>query len=342
MKKNKIFFAAILVLVLAGLYLWGTRDFEVKNSHKNATTSYNWQKRSPITGESCGKKGRRAFAVMLSGNERVRPLAGISKADLVFELPVTVGGINRLMGVYQCRSSDEIGSVRSSREDFIPLALGLDAIYAHWGGSHFALARLDRGIMDNIDALSNRHQSFYRKSGYKRPDDGFTNIERLLSAAKNYGFRLKNQFDGFAHISPKKIEKAKEEKRLTLGYPGEYEVEWHFEPEKNTFFRFRNGTPEVDKLTGEKVGAKNVVVIRASKTHKEGQYVDVHLEGKKRALFFRNGRKFAGKWRQPEDPKKAPLKFLFDSGEDFQFLPGPIWIEVIGPEKEVTWGKKSI
>ena len=50
---------------------------------------------------------------------------------ILLEIPVITGSITRLMAVYLCNSPDEIGSMRSARHDFIPLAMGV--LYPLWG-----------------------------------------------------------------------------------------------------------------------------------------------------------------------------------------------------------------
>ena len=69
------------------------------------------------------------------------------------------------------------------------LALGLDAIYAHWGGSHFAYDKLDKGIINNIDAMKDWYGAYYRKSNILAPHNGFTSMEKLLSAIKKSKYR---------------------------------------------------------------------------------------------------------------------------------------------------------
>lgn len=336
LKSKPLIFALILIVVIAGLYFFGSREFAVKNSLENKKKVP--QEVSPISGKKCKNYNRRPFAVMISGDQRVRPLSGIAAADLVIEMPVYLGGVNRLMAVYVCGEPEEIGSVRSARHDFIPLAMGLDAIYAHWGGSHFALDKLNAGIMDNIDALPNRYNAYYRKSESKPPDNGFTSIKRLVRSAKKYGYRLKNHFEGYKHLKKAdKRQQTAEEKILKLGYPGKYKVEWKYNPHTNSFTRYRNGTPEIDKLTGKAVKAKNIVIMRAKQHHLEGQYNDVDITGTGQAAFYRDGKEFAGRWKKPAWPQHSKLEFLTDSGKEFAFVPGPIWIEIIGPDKEVSW-----
>src|SRR3989338_830048 len=157
--------------------------------------------KSPISGLACANGERRPMAVMLAGDSVTRPLSGLSEADLVFNMPVITNSMTRFMAVYICNSPKEIGSVRSSRDDFIPLARGLDAIFAHWGGSHFALDELTKGVVDNIDALANPFSAYFRKSGIASPHNGFTSGTRLYGAAEKMGYRQKENFSGYLHLA---------------------------------------------------------------------------------------------------------------------------------------------
>ncbi len=197
---------------------------------------------SPLSGLPCENYQRRPLAIMLAGDNVARPLSGLSEADLVFEMPVISGEITRLMAIYVCGEPKEIGSIRSARDDFIPLVLGLDAIYAHWGGSHFAYDILNKKIIDNLDALPNLYDAFYRKSNLAAPHNGFTAIARLMNSARRMGFRLENKFEGYLHENPNdKIQMSNTRGILKINYPPPYNVEYRYEPEKNLYFRlFRN------------------------------------------------------------------------------------------------------
>ena len=144
----------------------------------------------PLTGQKCENSKARPVAVMLAEDTVTRPLSGISKADLVVEMPVVKDGITRMMAIFACEEPEDIGSIRSSRDDFIPLAAAFDAIYAHWGGSHFALDELNGGITDNIDALINPFNAFFRKNTKVAPHNGFTTYQRLFGAAEKLGYRM--------------------------------------------------------------------------------------------------------------------------------------------------------
>lgn len=294
---------------------------------------------SAISGISCDSLSGRPFAVMMAADSETRPLSGIASADLVVEMPVITGSITRLMAVFQCEIPEEIGSIRSARHDFIPLAMGLDAIFVHWGGSHYALDKLNRGIMDNINALVNPYGAFYRNSAIPRPHNGFTSSERLLSAAEKLGYRLEDEFEGYQHMQfpISNFQFSNTKGVLKIGYPYPFNVKYEYNPKTNGYLRWRGGTGEIDKLTGEQVEANNVVVMRARSRQIEGQYNDVDVEGTGEAAVYRNGEEIIGTWSKDKYDSKSKLYFYDESGQEIEFVPGSIWIEVVEPYKEISW-----
>lgn len=296
------------------------------------------QNLSPISGLPCDRYNQRPIAVMLASDTIARPLSGLGEADLVIEMPVLQNGITRLMAVFICNAPTEIGSVRSSRHDFIPLAMGIDAIYAHWGGSYFALDKLNVKIMDNIDALINPFDAYYRKSGISAPHNGFTSIEKLINSASKLGYRLENKFVGYPHYENKQLTGSnRQNKILRISYPVHYAVEYDYSAEKNSYFRFRGGRAEIDKNNNRQIEAKNIVVMYAKSRELEGQYNDVDVEGEGKATIFQNGEAIDGAWKKDKANQKSKLYFLDLSGEEIKFVPGQIWIEIIEPGKDANW-----
>ncbi len=296
-----------------------------------------WSK-SPISGLACADAGRRPLAVMLGSDTIARPLSGLSEADLIFEMPVITGSITRLMAVFVCGNPAEIGSVRSARHDYIPLARGLDAVFSHWGGSHFALDKLDAGIMDNIDALKNPFNVFYRKSGVVSPYNGFTSLRRLWEAAQKLNYRLEGKFSGYRHLPEEEISSAGQTaKILNIGFPGAFQVRYNYDPQTNSYLRFRGGTKEIDKNNGQQVTAKNIVVMRAASRQIEGQYNDVDIEGEGKAAVYRNGEEIIATWRKDAKDQTSKLYFYDGGGQEIKFVPGQIWIEVVEPSQTVSW-----
>jgi len=330
-----LFFGIIFALAYFVLFSPATiLNFSGNDSPQPSPTPK--MEKSPLSGLACENAKERPIAVMLGSDEIGRPLSGLAQADLVFEMPVITGGINRLMAVYLCEEPKEIGSIRSARHDFIPLAKGVDAIFAHWGGSHFALDKLDSGVINNLDALKNPADAFWRKTGVAAPFNGFSSFSELKNAAQKLSYRLEGNFAGYPHLenySPS----ATSTKVLTVGYPGQFRVSYQYDPVTNNYARFRNGSKEMDKNTKTQVFASNVVLMTAFSRQIEGQYNDVDVEGQGNAVVYRNGEEIKGVWKKDAKNQSSKLFFYDEKGGEIKFAPGQIWVEVIEPGTAVSW-----
>jgi hypothetical protein len=304
---------------------------------------------SPLSGLACEQYRRRPFAVMISGDKIARPLAGVAQADMVIEMPVITGSITRFMAIFLCNDPDTIGSVRSARHDFIPLAAGLDAVLVHWGGSVFALEKLKEKIVDNIDALENPANAFYReKNAPPAPHNGFTSTERILVAMDRLQYRKESVFEGYRFFDDADVKNQKREfseKQLcalspdgcavTILHPASYRVEYRYDAERNTYARERGGSPEMDYNTKSQVRASNIIVMIAGMRQIEGQYNDVDVEGEGKILLFQNGRKIEGTWKKNADDIKGKLYFLDALGYELALTPGQTWIEIVESDQYV-------
>ena len=98
-------------------------------------TEVNGEIQSYLTGEwtSTKQATRRPIAVMIPNNKPAMPQYGLSRAGIIYEAPVE-GRITRLMAVVEDFDDlDRIGPVRSSRDYYVYVAMGYEAIYCNWG-----------------------------------------------------------------------------------------------------------------------------------------------------------------------------------------------------------------
>jgi DUF3048 family protein len=285
---------------------------------------------SALTGESCADPTRRPVAVMLASDEEARPLSGLSAAEMVFEMPVTPNGITRLMAIFQCGESVEVGSIRSARMDFIPLVQGLDAIYAHWGGEHEALERLNRGVVDNVDALKYEGTVFYRKRGIPRPHNGFTTISDLREKAEDLGYTASSSLTPYLHTNqPPERNLAALISEASIPWPQGFDVLFRYDPETNRYARWRNGKPEIDRLTERQVTTAVVMVLDTDASLNYGQYLTVYTIGEGTGVLYQNGRRTDIHWKK--SAPDAMLSFTNPQGKPVALVPGPVWI-LFNPE----------
>lgn len=113
-----------------------------------------------LTGEPKGDdypEGQRITAVMVNNITVARPQRGLSRAQMLFEIKVE-GGITRFMPVFNdYHDIEEIGPVRSGRDQFFQLILPWQALYIHEGESVFMTEyakNYDYGLLNNTDAAN--------------------------------------------------------------------------------------------------------------------------------------------------------------------------------------------
>lgn len=319
---------AVALVLVVSFFLWLNETIIINNG--GAILDAEQKPASLLTGIKCENYAQRPIAVMMASDVEARPLSGISQADMVFEMPVAPNGITRLMAVFQCEMPEEIGSVRSAREDFIPLAAGIGAILAHWGGESEALKELDGRIIDNIDAMKYEGTVFYRKKGVKPPHNGFTGWDKLFKIAESLRYGLTDKFSGYFH-GQEKISKNLSDiaGTISINYPAPYDVQWNYDQNSDLYKRTRNGEPETDKSFGEEVSASVVVLMKTHSRFLRDQYIAVDTQGRGEAVIYQNGVSISGKWLKDAGNLANKLYFYDNAGQEIKFTPGKIWVEII-------------
>lgn len=391
-KQQKIWIAVgVVVLVAVVGYFAVGRDvlrkrqvkpisFEQQNA-ETPTGPANVGDVSPISGVACANWNKRPFAAMQPVDRQARPVAGFSQAEMVFELPNPAEGIfvTRLMGVYLCEVPNEIGSLRSGRHDYMHLAKGLDAVFLSWGGSSFAIDKLNEGVIDNIDCNNEggkRGNAYcFRKSGFTRTEDsGYIKGEKLIEAARDFGFRTEGKFAGYLHRAESPLEQRGKGGHLEVGFPASLKVDYDYDREQNAYLRTWGGEIDVDRNNGKRIAPKNVVVMIAENEqiltdfpyaergvqnpwagehagpkqsgpgNISGRYNNIQLgdpwfdtkeEGE--AFYYIEGKQMKGKWKKSKASMDSKLFFYDDTGKEVAFIPGLIWVEVLVPGQKLEW-----
>lgn len=297
---------------------------------------------SGLSGMPCEHPNRRAIGVMMAGDPINRPMSGFSKADMVFELPVLVSDVTRLTGVYQCGEPTDIGSVRSVRHDYLFLLEGVDGIMGHWGGSYHALNRIAAGEFQTLNALSNPHNAYFRKSHLPAPYNGFTTYERLWNALQKLGYRTTTTFKGYEFKDDAPVADRIAGGTLSIGWPGSFRVSYEYNSETNRYERYWAGVRQIDAEDKQVVAPSVVAVMKATNTYADGPggYNDMAIEGKGELTVYQDGKAIVGTWVKNELDKKDPVHFLNAAGEPIVFTRGQVWVTAVEPSISVTWAVK--
>ncbi len=369
-KKQKII-AALIALTIAGgvVYFAKIRPSLEKKTGKQIQISEearlegpaNEGPVSPISGLPCENWNRRPLAVMQPGDVSARPAAGFSEADMVIEMPVITSSITRLMAVYVCNTPPEVGSMRSSRHDFIHLAKGLDAIFVPWGrseshnGDPIGLAQgiLNRNEIENINCNQDAGKSAalcstnpcFRKNGIARGvDSGYGKPAEMLACAKELGYRMENKFSGYSHQAELSLDQRPRGGNLRVAFGKPYSVEYDYDKDSNSYLRTWENTPDTDRNNKKRIAPKNIAVLFARSEQIEGQYNNVQLGDpwydtidSGEAFYYFNGQEHRGSWKKDKSKIDSKLMFLDGAGKEIRFVPGQIWVEILEPGQTLRW-----
>lgn len=270
-KKKLVSVLIVIIIVAAGGFFFLRKgktavqqiDLSKKPTGRSAITG----NVSPISGLACDNWDKRSVAVMQPSDVTARPAAGFSEADMVIEMPAFTASTTRLMGIYLCNIPKEIGAIRSSRHDYIALAAGLDSVFIHWGGSHFALELLKQNIIDHMDCLTGSKYCFrwdWKNDPKMRMEDsGYVTSDSISQVMTDMNFRTTNNFAGYPHQEEAPLDQRPSGGHLRVAFAKPDDVEYDYDKETNTWLRTWADVADTDRNNGQRLAPKNVVVIFA-------------------------------------------------------------------------------
>jgi hypothetical protein len=291
------------------------------------------------------------MAVMVENLISVRPVSGLSRADLVFEAMVE-GGITRYMAVFhhydvsdETNANEVIMPVRSARSYFLDWVIPLDATYMHIGGASSPDPRIEalgRINSEGIRSYNNVYGSWWRRTDRLAPHNAYTTTARMKDNQNKLGW---------AGATTVKMWKFKEElaedqrpegeKTINLEWSGRgqngYNVKWVYDRVGNRYFYEVAGARQVDPATGDDVTAKNIVMQYhpVTPTFDSKNHVIYATIGSGKALIFLDGRVVEATWEKPNVATRTVYKT--SDGKEVEFNRGRTWIQAIPDDSNVTY-----
>lgn len=247
-----------------------------------------------LTGEAKGEnypEGQRITALMVNNLVDARPQRGLSKAQMLFEIKVE-GGITRFMPVFNdYHDIDEIGPIRSGRDQFFQLILPWQALYIHEGQSvvmqQYALD-YDYGLLNNNDGAS-----------------GYRDYNRVNWRGLSYGNGL--ALEHTMYTSGENIEKYITNNNVDMN-----------RTYNSTFFNFvdyRQDNPVRDLTQSQ----DSQLTTKDGPVVKDGEYVEIsHSQSYKTRFLYDNTnnvylmqQNFSGNWRDTIDEEYNDYQLQF-------------------------------
>lgn len=270
----------------------------------------------------------RPIAVMVDNdNSDAWPHAGLADAYMVYEVPVE-GGSTRLMALFNGRSTEKIGPVRSSRHYFLDYALEHDAIYTHFGYSPRAQSDIPALGVNNINGvLGSDYGTFWRESSNYH--SVYTSMEKISATVENKGYRTAREKAPlvFSEQDTEILDGTAAE-TVKIPYSGFYSSSFSYDAEAGTYEKFMNGAPHA--LEGNAVlSVKNIIVMQM-RTYPLGDgsaRINVDTVGSGKGYYISMGKATPITWEKAARSAKTVWKNA--DGEEITLNPGQTWVMLL-------------
>ena len=287
---------------------------------------------------------RTPLAVTIDDNVVARPQAGFNAAALVYQAPAD-GGETRYMMVFQATDAKTVGPVRSGRPFFVRWAAEYRAGLAHYGGDYMTLGQtipqLRGTLIFDLDAMSGSGAAFHRVSSRAAPHNAYTGtaeLRRVLLAHGGPALQAPG-FDVRAYVDDAPLAARPTASTISVPYP-RGSADYAYDRSRDLYVRSVAGRAQVDAGDGQRVTARNVIVLFMRKSidpNSEPGYARIVLDqiGSGTALVFREGRFWKATWRKPSI---AAMTRVFDvSGTEIPLVRGRKFIQVVPIGTKITY-----
>ncbi|MDR2360429.1 MAG: DUF3048 domain-containing protein [Oscillospiraceae bacterium] len=311
---------------------------------------YNALNGLPISDELAGK---RAFAITLNNIREAQPIHGIIGADLIYELPAE-GGVTRIIAVYSDTSAipsyaTAIGSIRSARDYFLDIALGLDAIYIHAGGSPQSYSDIKSLNVDHFDGVAVSYPFIYRDSsrksqGYAYEHTMFINGEALMSYAAENVKRTERKTDLPYIFADDAVPDGDDASGVSVKFSDYKTTQFTYDAESKLYKISQFKGEFADGGVGDPLTAVNILILKVSAATVPGDEagrLSVNLVGSGNGYYVSGGKYTEIKWSKSS--RSAPFEYaLAESDEPLTLSRGVSYINIVPGSAKIEFSASDV
>lgn len=288
----------------------------------------------PLTGETTDDPllDQPVVAVKIENTPSAYPLAGIDRADVVYE-QIVEGGVTRFAALFHSELPDRAGPVRSARFVDVPLLSPWRPVFVYSGARGEVTAAIDQAPLGLVvDNGSQDGPVFYRAPDRPGSHDLLADLTVALdenAEIEDVAAVPETPFD-FDEQAP---DDGVEQDAFEVPMTSSAVAGWQWDEDAEVYRRLRGGEPFPIADDGE-VAAANVVLVVAS----IGQggccdtagnpFTVTELEGEGDAVVWRDGQRYEARWSKPAADE--PLQLETADGNPFPLDVGASWWHLAG------------
>jgi len=286
---------------------------------------------SVLSGRS-GKKDGPVYAVKVDNTHNSHPQQGLTKADVVY-IEQVEGGVTRLAAVFSSTYPKLVGPVRSARISDIDLLRQYGTVGLFYSGSQTPLLPKLRAAPLKLVSFDADRTGYTREPSRPMPYDVIGDFATLrkragnVSTPKAVGYTFGDAPAG-----------GKPARTVSIAFQSA-RVGAQWSASQKRYLLSMDGAKDMANEGGQ-LGATTLIV-QYSKLS-PSRYFDVNhantpftkTVGRGKAVFFRDGKEFQGKWSRSK--ASQPTQYTFADGSPAVFAPGQVWIALLPKGRPVT------
>ena len=298
---------------------------------------------NPLSGEEMDGEYRnlRPVAVMFNNLKAAQPQLGVSRADIIYEIPAE-GGITRMLGIFQSLDGvGTLGSIRSTRPYYLEAALGHDALLVHAGGSPDAYSKISSWSVDNMDGVQGGSDArIFWRDEQRRKTAGYEHS--LLTSGENVveylaGGRYRTEHkDGYTYVQ----EFAEDGTPVNGTWANSFKLYYttyktgtfDYDADTNLYMVGQYGGAYTDGNSGEQVGVTNVLVLETEIStipgDKEGR-LTVRMTGTGNGTYFCGGKCIPIQWSKAD--RNSQFVYTLTDGSPLVLGQGTSYVCITDP-----------
>ena len=298
---------------------------------------------NPLTGVrnmNKANEGKRPIAVMISNIKQANPQNGITACDMFYEIPAE-GGIPRIMGLFaDVTDIPLIGSIRSTRDYYVQLALGYNAILAHFGTSTSAESMIKKYSMNNLEGMNLADifpQDPVRLKNMGATHSRVTSGEKISTAIGRKKYDMNTGVGGgkafdFYNQQDFTVDGTMDCNKVTAEFSGSYTSYFTYDPVTKLYGKHQFNAPHVDDK-GAQIKVTNVIVIHTPmKVLDVQKHIEVNLSSGS-GYYISGGKAKEIKWSKGADTN--PIKYTNMDGSALCVNAGKTYICIVGSASKI-------
>ena len=355
MKNKKVLIIVLIVLIVLviasgarGLYVKYNDSKQAKGSQPEAQSKddsiivdVNPTEEAKVDIIDINSKTR-PYAISINNTPvAVKVQTGLNKAYLVYEIP-TEGNTSRLLALYKDIDEDlTVGTIRSSRHNFIDYALESDAIFVHYGWSHYAEDDQKKGSINYINGLFDK--PFWRNNPENLASEhtAYTSTDKIKETVKDKGFKTESDKTILLNYNPEDIDLSTKTdsiaaNKIVIPYGANPNVTtFIYDTKSKMYNRQENGINCTDYYTKEQVNTKNIIIQKINySVCSDNYYWDLKTVGSGEGYFITNGYAVPITWKK--DSRAGKTKYYYKDGSEIEVSDGRTYIEIQTNKQNVT------